>query len=155
MCRMNPARQRATAQPSIGTDHVKVNAIDTTTGTPQGDLVVGLVSLVGRNRLALVVFAASLTAGARSRARQACAESAAARWLARNARTDRHFLASLSILNRCAGQAGYRSLGRAAVRCRRGAAPLYLTLCGRTAPMPELLALSGGDGARVPLPGSS
>jgi hypothetical protein len=89
----------------------------------QGDLVVGLLNLLGRNRFALVVLAASLTAGARSRAREAYADSSAVRWLARNARAVRHFLSSLSLLRRCAGHAGYRALERACSSLRRASAP--------------------------------
>lgn len=106
-------------------------AIDADAHTQQSDLIVGLVNLLERNRLALVVLAASLTAGARSRAREAYAESAAARWLARNARTVRHFLASLSILRLCARHAGYRALGRAGGSHRLVAAPRMLTLCSQ------------------------
>ena len=110
----------------------------------------GLVNLIGRNRLALVVLAASLTAGARSRA-EAYADSAAVRWLARNARSVRHFLASLSLLRRCAGQAGYRALDRAAVSRRRATAPQRVTACGAPAPVTGLL-LSGREGRRVVVP---
>jgi hypothetical protein len=103
----------------------------------QGDLVVGLLNLLGRNRLALVVLAASLTAGARSRAREACADSSAARWLARNARAVRHFLSSLSLLRRCAGQAGYRALERACSSLRRASAPRLLLSFGASLPAGE------------------
>jgi hypothetical protein len=105
--------------------------------TEQGDLVVGLLNLIGRNRLALVVLAASLTAGARSRAREAYSESAAARWLSRNARAVRHFIGSLSRLRRCAGQAGYRALGRACRARRLASAPRLLLPDGATAPANE------------------
>lgn len=92
----------------------------------QGDLILGLLNLLDRNRLALVVLAASLTSGARIRARGAYTDSTAARWLARNARLVRHFLNSLSILRRCAGQAGYRALGRAQPIRRLYASPRIL-----------------------------
>jgi hypothetical protein len=92
----------------------------------QGDLILGLLNLLERNRLALVVLAASLTSGARLRARGAYTDSTAARWLARNARLVRHFLNSLSILRRCAGQAGYRALSRAQQIRRLCASPRLL-----------------------------
>ena len=85
-----------------------------------------LLNLLERNRLALVVLAASLAAGARSRARGVYAESAAVRWLARNALSVRHFLSSLSLLRRCAGWAGYRVLRRARSRQRLRSAPRRL-----------------------------
>ncbi|MGD9891501.1 MAG: hypothetical protein AB7R89_22940 [Dehalococcoidia bacterium] len=92
----------------------------------QGDLILGLLNLLDRNRLALVVLAASLTSGARLRARGAYTDSTAARWLARNARLVRHFLHSLSLLRRCAGKAGYRALGRAQPIRRLYASPRLL-----------------------------
>ena len=101
-------------------------AIYTDTRTQQGDLIVGLLHLLDRNRLALVVLGASLAAGARSKAREKYADFAAARWLARNARLVRHFLASLSVLRRCAGQAGYRALDRAQSPRRLQTAPRRL-----------------------------
>ncbi len=84
-----------------------------------------------------MVLAASLTAGARSRAREAYAESAAAKWLARNARAVRHFLSSLSLLRRCAGQAGYRALERACRSLRRVSAPRLMLPSGATVPSSE------------------
>ena len=115
----------------------------------QGDLIVGLLNLLGRNRLALVVLAASLTAGARNRAREAYAESVAARWLAHNARAVRHFLHSLSVLRRCAGQAGYRALERARPERRLETAPRRLSfspLILAPAPAP---ATRGSDRLRL------
>jgi hypothetical protein len=90
----------------------KEPAINTDPRTQQGDLIVGLLNLLERNRLALVVLAASLTSGARLRARGACSDLSAARWISRNARLVRHFLASLATLRQCAGRAGYRALSR-------------------------------------------
>jgi hypothetical protein len=87
---------------------------------------VGLLKLLERNRLALVVLAASLTHNARSRARGAYIDSSPAQWLARNARLVRHFIASLSVLRRCAGQAGYLALGRARPGRRLATAPRRL-----------------------------
>jgi hypothetical protein len=92
----------------------------------QGDLILGLLNLLERNRLALVVLAASFTSGARMRARGAYTDSTAARWLARNARLVRHFLHSLSLLRRCAGKAGYRALSRAQLIRRLYASPRLL-----------------------------
>ena len=91
----------------------------------QGDLVVGLANLVESNRLALVVLAANV-AVIGNRAREAAAGSAAARWLARNARGVRLFLLSFSILRRCAGQAGYRAIQAARRPYRRRRAPRLL-----------------------------
>lgn len=110
----------------------KEPTINAHTRPQQSDLVVGLLNLIGRNRLALVVLAASLTAGARSRAREAYSESAAVRWLSRNARAVRHFLQSLSLLRRCAGQAGYRALERAGSAPRRLTAPRRMLPSGVT-----------------------
>lgn len=104
----------------------KESAINIDSRLQQGDLIVGLLSLLERNRLALVVLAASLTHNARSRARGAYAESSAVQWLRSNARLVRHFLASLSVLRRCAGQAGYRALDRARTGRRLAAAPRRL-----------------------------
>lgn len=104
----------------------KEPAINIDSRSQQGDLIVGLLKLLERNRLALVVLAASLTHNARSRARGAYADSSAVQWLARNARLVRHFLASLSILRRCAGQAGYLALGRARPGRRLATAPRRL-----------------------------
>jgi hypothetical protein len=91
----------------------------------------------------LVVLAASLTSGARIRARGAYTDSTAARWLARNARLVRHFLHSLSILRRCAGQAGYRALGRARPVRRLYASPRTL-LVATTARAPLVAPVVGG-----------
>jgi hypothetical protein len=99
----------------------------------QGDLILGLLNLLERNRLALVVLAASLTSGARIRARGAYSDSTAARWLARNARLVRHFLHSLLILRRCAGRAGYRALGRAQLIRRLYASPRMLLVASHAA----------------------
>jgi len=96
--------------------------IDSDSRARQGDLIVGLVNLVDRNRLALVVLAASLAAGARHRARGASGSNAV-RWLAQNARAVRHFLQSLSALRRCSPRAGYRALSRAGIALRLPAAP--------------------------------
>jgi hypothetical protein len=103
----------------------------------QGDLILGLLNLLERNRLALVVLAASFTSGARIRARGAYTDSTAARWLARNARLVRHFLHSLSLLRRCAGKAGYRALSRAQPIRRLYASPRLLV---SAAPARALLA---------------
>lgn len=100
----------------------------------QGDLIVGLLNLLDRNRLALVVLAASLATGARSKASGARMRAlgvygesaAAARWLVRNARIVRHFIESLSFLRRCAGHAGYRALDRARPQRRLATAPRTL-----------------------------
>ena len=91
----------------------------------QGDLLVGLANLVESNRLALVVLAANVSVIG-SRAREAAAGCAAARWLARNARGVRLFLLSFSILRRCAGQAGYRAIQAARRPFRRRRAPRLL-----------------------------
>jgi hypothetical protein len=96
--------------------------IDTFARTPQSELVVGLMNLLDRNRLALVVLAASFAAGARTRAERLSAECAAVRWLARNSPLVRHFLDSLLFIRSCARHAGYRALRRAHVsRTPRGA----------------------------------
>jgi hypothetical protein len=100
-----------------------------------------LLHLLDRNRLALVVLAGSLAAGARSRARDACLDTGALRWLARNARTVRGFLLSLSMLGRCARRAGYRALGRARPSRRLLLAPRRLLLAGR--PLVPRLARTG------------
>jgi hypothetical protein len=91
----------------------------------QGDLLVGLANLVESNRLALVVLAANV-AGAGSRARDAAIESAAARWLARNARAVRLFLLSLSLPRLCGGRAGYRAIEAVRRPIRRRRAPRLL-----------------------------
>jgi hypothetical protein len=114
----------------------KEPAIDIDSRSQQGDLIVGLLKLLERNRLALVVLAASLRHNARSRARGAYADSSAVQWLARNARLVRHFLASLSVLRRCAGQAGYLALGRARPGRRLATAPRRL-LRGATSLSPS------------------
>src|SRR5262245_12148558 len=89
--------------------------------------------MLDRNRLALVVLAASLAAGARHRARGA-STSNAIRWLTQNARAVRHFLQSLSALRRCSPQAGYRALGRADVALRLPMAPRELFATVAVAP---------------------
>ena len=93
-------------------------------------------------------------AGARSRAREAYAESGAARWLARHAQAIREFLAALSTLSECTTQAGYRALERARPVRRLHASPRRLgvstatctrtplaTPVGRGPDRPGLLAL--------------
>jgi len=76
------------------------------------------------------VLAGSLTHGARNRARALSSEVPAIRWLARNARSVGHFLQSLARLRRCAGQAGYRALERAAPPRRLAKAPRLLLATG-------------------------
>lgn len=101
--------------------------IDAQTRARHADLVVGLADLIHRNRLALIVLAASLASGARHRARLVSSESAGAiQWLARNARSVREFIASLCWLRLCAGRAGYRALARARTPRRLSAAPRIL-----------------------------
>jgi hypothetical protein len=119
---------------------------------PQGDLILGLLSLLERNRLALVVLAASLKTGARTKAREAYADSAAARWLARNAQLVRHFLASLAVLRTCAGRAGYRALGRAQSLRRVFTAPRRLTAT-ITARAPLAVRAVRGPGRLRPMVG--
>ncbi len=91
----------------------------------QGDLRHGLASLVRRNRLTLLMLAASL-AGAGSRACGAAVDTAAARWLARNAQALILFLQSLAILARCTGHAGYRAIQDSQRPFRRRLAPRLL-----------------------------
>jgi len=126
----------------------KEPAINTVSRSQQGDLIVGLLSLLQRNRLALVVLAVSVTHSARGRARGAYAGSSAARWLARNARLVRQLLASLSFLRRCAGQAGYRALGRARPVLRLAAAPRRLRLNASSLPPIAASWLRGGERMR-------
>jgi hypothetical protein len=127
----------------------KEPAIDTDSRSQQGDLIVGLLKLLERNRLALVVLAASLTHNARSRARGAYADSSAVQWLARNARLVRHFLASLSVLRRCAGQAGYLALGRARPERRLATAPRRLLRTAASLTPSAASWMRGGERMRL------
>jgi hypothetical protein len=111
-------------QPAAG--HGKDVAITTLIDRQgQGDLLVGLSHLVQRNRLALVVLAANLAVMG-GRARNAAVDTAALRWLARNAQALLEFLRSFSILQRCAGQAGYRVIQARRRPIRRRRAPRIL-----------------------------
>jgi len=95
------------------------------------------------------VLAVSLKTGARSRARGAYADSSAVQWLTRNARLVRHFLASLSILRRCAGQAGYLALSRARSRRWLRAAPRRLTFAASSHTPAVAPATRGPDRMRL------
>jgi hypothetical protein len=114
----------------IAAHRQKGSAIHSNLRVQQGDLVAALLGRLDRNRLALVMLAASLAAGARgraagarTRAREAYTESVAARWLARHAEAVRAFLIALSALDDCTAQAGYRALDRARPTRRLSAAP--------------------------------
>lgn len=91
----------------------------------QADLLTALAILVQRNRPALVLLSANL-ALVGTRARGAAIGSKPARWLAKNAQALLLFLQSLSILQRCAGQAGYRAIRAARRPYRRRRAPRLL-----------------------------
>jgi hypothetical protein len=91
----------------------------------EGDLLIALANMLERNRLALVVLAANV-ALVGSRAREAAADTPAARWLARNAQALRLFLQSLSIHGGFAGLAGYRAIRLARRPFRRHRAPRLL-----------------------------
>jgi len=126
------------------------SAISTHPQAQQADLIAGLLGALDRNRFALVLLAASMAAGARSRAagarsraREACAESGAARWLARHAHAVRQFIASLSTLHEYTAQAGYRALGRARPLRRLLAAPRRLGIA-RVARAPLVAPVRGG-----------
>ena len=126
---------------------MKQPPINARTLAQQADMVAGLLHLLDRNRLALVVLAVSLVSGARGRARGACIDSGAIRWLARNARTVRGFLVTLSLLGRCAGRAGYRALGRARPPRRLHLAPRRLLPAGM-APLSRVAYPGIGPGTR-------
>jgi hypothetical protein len=104
----------------------RIAAITTSHSRPRdADLLVNLANLVHRNRLAVILLVANLGA-AGTRARDVAAATAAARWLSRNANAVRLFLRSLSILLRCAPQAGYRVIQDVRRPFRRRRAPRLL-----------------------------
>ncbi len=92
---------------------------------PQSELLLTLARLMRRNRLALLVLAASAGA-AGARAREVAAGTAAARWLARNALALRLFLAAISALLSDSGPAGYRAIQAVRRPYRRRRAPRLL-----------------------------
>lgn len=105
--------------------------------------MVHLFGLIGRNRMALIVLAGSVTSGAKRRARRTYSESAAVQWLTRNAGSVRAFIAGLAWLNRCCEVAGYRRLERAKPPRKLVSAPRVLRAASPPLPPRPMLVVPG------------